>query len=78
MENEDLASSFAAKKENEELKEMMKIIGQKHDKIVLFLLELKYTPMFWGKSYKKKIDEFCEREYPISEDNFQKGKKIVL
>jgi len=75
MDNEELASSFAAKNENEELrakiKELEKLksmhekqIGDLYTKnriLEFFISELGRYPFFWARTYKKHIMAFIEK-----------------
>jgi len=65
MDENELASSFAAKKENEELREKLMSMERKVtymerrcDKAICFLRSLDQYPMFWAKNYKRSIKQW--------------------
>ena len=58
MNNEDfeqLAISFAAKKQMEEAEQRISVLSS-------FINKLRSNPKFWGKSYRKEIEKFCQEE----------------
>ena len=64
MDDEELALYFAAKKENEELKERLKDIKKKYSDILTFVKVLHYHPKFWSKTYKTTIEKWLEEHNP--------------
>lgn len=67
LEEEDLALTFAAKKENEELREELKITHSKNkdlqkkvNNFEWFLSNMNRFPYFWARTYKKYIKIFMD------------------
>lgn len=64
MDDDELALYFAAKKENEELREKLKDIKKDYRDILTFVKVLHYHPKFWGKTYKTTINNWLEKHKP--------------